>query len=82
MGSCCLTGVICNGLLYIANVGDSRVVLGRSGRGTTKVIAMQLSTEHNASIDAVRKELRSLHPQDPQTVVMKHKVITCDESQD
>ncbi|XWS55753.1 hypothetical protein CRYUN_Cryun09bG0027700 [Craigia yunnanensis] len=73
-GSCCLTGVICNGLLYIANVGDSRVVLGRSERGTKEVIAMQLSTEHNASIDAVREELRSLHPQDPQIVVMKHNV--------
>ncbi|XWS66962.1 hypothetical protein CRYUN_Cryun05aG0245200 [Craigia yunnanensis] len=51
VGSCCLTGVICNGLLYIANVGDSRVVLGRSERGTKEVIAVQLSTEHNASID-------------------------------
>ncbi|XWS59749.1 hypothetical protein CRYUN_Cryun08bG0148100 [Craigia yunnanensis] len=74
VGSCCLTGVICNGLLYIANVGDSRVVLGRSERGTKEVTATQLSTEHNASIDAIREELRSLHPHDPQIVVMKHKV--------
>ncbi|MBA0809621.1 hypothetical protein Gohar_025260 [Gossypium harknessii] len=74
VGSCCLTGVICNGLLYIANAGDSRVVLGRSVRGAKEVIAMQLSTEHNASFDAVRDELRSLHPNDPQIVVMKHKV--------
>ncbi|XP_039047660.1 probable protein phosphatase 2C 38 [Hibiscus syriacus] len=34
VGSCCLTGVICNGLLYIAPAGDSRVVLGRSVSGT------------------------------------------------
>ncbi|KAL4284877.1 hypothetical protein GQ457_16G023120 [Hibiscus cannabinus] len=74
VGSCCLTGVICNGLLYIANAGDSRVVLGRSGRGTKGVKALQLSVEHNASIDAVREELRSLHPNDPQIIVMKHKV--------
>ncbi|XVE61786.1 hypothetical protein DITRI_Ditri06bG0067100 [Diplodiscus trichospermus] len=74
VGSCCLTGVICNGVLYLANVGDSRVVLGRSERGTKDLMAMQLSTEHNASIDAVREELRSLHPHDPQIVVMKHKV--------
>ncbi|XP_022742286.1 probable protein phosphatase 2C 38 [Durio zibethinus] len=74
VGSCCLTGVICNGLLFIANVGDSRVVLGRSERGTKELIAMQLSTEHNANIDAAREELRSLHPHDPQIVVMKHKV--------
>ncbi|XVF55380.1 hypothetical protein PTKIN_Ptkin06aG0032400 [Pterospermum kingtungense] len=74
VGSCCLTGVICNGLLYIANAGDSRVVLGRSERGTKEVMALQLSTEHNANIDAVRDELRSLHPHDPQIVVMKHRV--------
>ncbi|KAK8518079.1 hypothetical protein V6N13_027567 [Hibiscus sabdariffa] len=74
VGSCCLTGVICDGLLYIANAGDSRVVLGRSGRGTKGVKALQLSMEHNASIDAVREELRSLHPNDPQIIVMKHKV--------
>ncbi|GMJ03045.1 D-CLADE TYPE 2C PROTEIN PHOSPHATASE 3 [Hibiscus trionum] len=74
VGSCCLTGVICNGLLYIANAGDSRVVLGRSVRGSKEVMAMQLSTEHNASSDAIRDELRSMHPDDPQIVVMKHKV--------
>ncbi|KAL4354193.1 hypothetical protein GQ457_06G008060 [Hibiscus cannabinus] len=74
VGSCCLTGVICNGLLCIANAGDSRVVLGRSVRGTKEVMAMQLSTEHNASSDAIRDELRSLHPDDQQIVVMKHKV--------
>ncbi|KAL0738295.1 hypothetical protein Bca4012_014505 [Brassica carinata] len=30
VGSCCLVGVICGGMLYIANVGDSRAVLGRA----------------------------------------------------
>ncbi|KAE8654297.1 putative protein phosphatase 2C 48 [Hibiscus syriacus] len=73
-GSCCLTGVICNGLLYIANAGDSRVVLGRSGRGTKGVKALQLSMIHNASVDGIREELRSLHPNDPQIIMMKHKV--------
>ncbi|XP_052875453.1 probable protein phosphatase 2C 38 isoform X2 [Gossypium arboreum] len=53
---------------------DSRVVLGRSGRGTKQAKAMQLSVEHNASIETVREELRSLHPNDPHIVVMKHRV--------
>ncbi|CAN1135408.1 Probable protein phosphatase 2C 67 [Linum perenne] len=32
-GSCCLAGVFCNGMLYVANAGDSRAVLGRVERG-------------------------------------------------
>ncbi|KAF5762459.1 putative protein-serine/threonine phosphatase [Helianthus annuus] len=74
VGSCCLVGVICNGMLYIANAGDSRAVLGRAVKATGEVIAIQLSTEHNASIESVRQELHSLHPDDPQIVVLKHNV--------
>ncbi|XVE99419.1 hypothetical protein REPUB_Repub03eG0196600 [Reevesia pubescens] len=74
VGSCCLVGVICSGLLYIANAGDSRVVLGRLEKAFKEVKAVQLSSEHNASFESVREELRSLHPDDPQIVVLKHKV--------
>lgn len=74
VGSCCLVGVICNAKLYIANAGDSRAVLGRAVKATGEIIAIQLSTEHNASIESVRQELHSLHPDDPQIVVLKHNV--------
>ncbi|GLT92451.1 hypothetical protein SLE2022_102880 [Rubroshorea leprosula] len=74
VGSCCLVGVLCNDLLYIANAGDSRVVLGTAERGKTEFAAIQLSAEHNASLESVRKELKELHPDDPQIVVMKHSV--------
>lgn len=74
VGSCCLVGILCNGLLYIANAGDSRVVLGRAERGTREVTAIQLSMEHNANIKSVRDELQSLHPNDSHIVVLKHKV--------
>ncbi|CAB4301034.1 unnamed protein product [Prunus armeniaca] len=74
VGSCCLVGVVCSGLLYIANAGDSRVVLGRLEKTVKQVKAVQLSIEHNASIESVREELRLLHPDDPQIVVLKHKV--------
>ncbi|XP_015899548.2 probable protein phosphatase 2C 38 isoform X1 [Ziziphus jujuba] len=73
-GSCCLVGIICDGLLYIANVGDSRVVLGRTERATHETKAIPLCTEHNASIESVREELQKMHPHDPQIVVLKHKV--------
>ncbi|RWW68549.1 hypothetical protein BHE74_00023932, partial [Ensete ventricosum] len=68
VGSCCLLGVICSGTLYIANLGDSRVVLGRLVKATGEVLAMQLSAEHNAGLESVRQELCSLHPNDPQIV--------------
>lgn len=74
VGSCCLIGIIYSGELYIANAGDSRAVLGRLDETTKEIKAIQLSTEHNASLESVREELRSLHPNDPQIVVMKHKV--------
>ncbi|KAL2468510.1 putative protein phosphatase 2C 64 [Forsythia ovata] len=74
VGSCCLVGVICNGTLYIANLGDSRAVLGRLVKATGEVLSIQLSSEHNASIESVRQELKSLHPDDSQIVVLKHNV--------
>ncbi|CAN1174143.1 Probable protein phosphatase 2C 38 [Linum perenne] len=74
VGACCLVGIICSGLLYIANAGDSRAVLGRMEKTMKEVKAIQLSSEHNASIESVREELHALHPDDPQIVVLKHKV--------
>lgn len=73
-GTCCLVGIVCNGLLYTANVGDSRLVLGKVERATREVIAIQLSSEHNASIESVRQELKNTHPHDPQIVVLRHRV--------
>ncbi|WJX28205.1 [pyruvate dehydrogenase (acetyl-transferring)]-phosphatase [Trifolium repens] len=71
MGSCCLVGVIWKGTLYIANLGDSRAVIGSIGR-SNKIVAKQLTKEHNACKADIRTELRSLHPDDSQIVVMKH----------
>ncbi|XP_044469467.1 probable protein phosphatase 2C 60 [Mangifera indica] len=74
VGSCCLVGVICGGTLYIANLGDSRAVLGRLVRATGEILAVQLSSEHNVGIESVRQEMHSLHPEDSQIVVLKHNV--------
>ncbi|KAG6496786.1 probable protein phosphatase 2C 60 [Zingiber officinale] len=74
VGSCCLVGVICGGTLYIANLGDSRVVLGRGVKATGEVLAVQLSAEHNVAIESVRRELQSMRPDDKHIVVLKHNV--------
>lgn len=74
IGSCCLVGLICQQTLFVASLGDSRVVLGKKVGNTGEVAAIQLSTEHNANVEEIRHELKELHPNDPQIVVLKHGV--------
>lgn len=73
-GSCCLVGIICHQTLYVANLGDSRVVLGKRVGNTGEIAAIQLSTEHNVNVEAARQELKAQHPNDPQIVMLKHGV--------
>ncbi|KAJ8466159.1 hypothetical protein OPV22_028711 [Ensete ventricosum] len=73
-GSCCLVGVVCRQTLYVANLGDSRIILGKKVGSTGEIAAISLSTEHNANMDAVRQELQAQHPNDPQIVILKHGV--------
>lgn len=73
VGSCCLVGVIWRGMLYVANLGDSRAVIGSLGR-SSKIVAEQLTRDHNANMEEVRQELKSLHPDDSHIVVMKRGV--------
>ncbi|XAR52899.1 Phosphoprotein phosphatase [Bertholletia excelsa] len=71
VGSCCLVGAISDGVLYVANLGDSRVVLGRrvSEGQKSKVVAERLSRDHNVASEEVRKEVEALHPDDSAIVV-------------
>lgn len=65
VGSCCLVGAISDNELYVANLGDSRVVLGRrisNGRNES-VVAERLSNDHNVADEEVRKEVEALHPE-------------------
>ncbi|KAJ9177339.1 hypothetical protein P3X46_012570 [Hevea brasiliensis] len=72
VGSCCLVGAISNGILYVANLGDSRAVLGKrvsEGKTSSAVVAERLSTDHNVCVEEVRKEVAALHPDDSHIVV-------------
>ncbi|XP_076956619.1 putative protein phosphatase 2C 42 [Bidens hawaiensis] len=73
-GTCCLVGVIYQQTLFTANLGDSCVVLGKKVNKTGDMVAIQLSSEHNANHEEVRRELKNLHPHDPHIVVLKHGV--------
>ncbi|GJN21873.1 hypothetical protein PR202_gb09394 [Eleusine coracana subsp. coracana] len=74
VGSCCLVGVIWRGTLYVANLGDSRAVVGSLGR-SNKIVAEPLTRDHNACMEEVRQELISRHPDDSEIVVLKHGVL-------
>lgn len=75
VGSCCIIGLISQGRLYVANMGDSRGVIGRlSRRRSNKIVAEQITEDHNACMDEIRQELKSDHPDDPHIVVMKQGV--------
>ncbi|KAH7566667.1 hypothetical protein JRO89_XS08G0213100 [Xanthoceras sorbifolium] len=72
VGSCCLVGAIANDVLYVANLGDSRAVLGRrvsENRKGIQVVAERLSVDHNVGDEEVRKEVEALHPDDSHIVV-------------
>ncbi|KAK9169942.1 hypothetical protein Syun_002082 [Stephania yunnanensis] len=73
VGSCCLVGVLWNGTLHIANLGDSRAVMGVLNR-FRKIVAEPLTSDHNASLEEIRRELRSQHPDDPHILVQKDGV--------
>lgn len=78
VGSCCLVGAIEGGTLYVANLGDSRAVLGRRaaagpGRGR-RVVAERLSRDHNVADEDVRREVAEMHPDDSHIVLNSHGV--------
>ncbi|PKA48517.1 putative protein phosphatase 2C 46 [Apostasia shenzhenica] len=74
VGSCCLAGVIYGGMIHVANLGDSRAILGRFDRDVRAVVPVQLTAEHNACRESIREELRLLHPDDPNIVILKRDV--------
>ncbi|KAM0031841.1 putative PPM-type phosphatase domain-containing protein [Helianthus debilis subsp. tardiflorus] len=52
VGSCCLAGVICNGMLYVPNAGDSRAVLGKLVYKTEKAfMPVRLSQDHKTKVN-------------------------------
>lgn len=76
VGSCCLVGAVDieNGTLYVANLGDSRAVLGRRRGKGRRVVAERLSQDHNVADEGVRREVAEMHPDDSHIVLNSHGV--------
>ncbi|GMP31342.1 hypothetical protein CsSME_00005598 [Camellia sinensis var. sinensis] len=71
VGSCCLVGVISNDILYVANLGDSRAVLGRAvsdgpASKSTNVVAERLSTDHNVGDEEVSRSIGDVYLKKPE----------------
>ena len=73
VGSCCLMGAITEDMIYVANLGDSRAVLGRKGPDG-RAVAERLTSDHNVALEEVRKELADNHPDDSHIVVYNRGV--------
>jgi len=67
VGSCCLAGVIWKRTLHVANLGDSRAVIGTMVNNNIQ--AVQLTTDHNCKDQTIREELQAKHSDDD-TIVM------------
>ncbi|KAJ4772805.1 Protein phosphatase 2C [Rhynchospora pubera] len=65
VGSCCLSGIVHNHVLYVANAGNSRAVIGKWGVGDENAEAVQLSIDYNANDQDRRNELLLEHHDDP-----------------
>ncbi|KAK6923113.1 PPM-type phosphatase-like domain [Dillenia turbinata] len=76
VGSCCLIGAISDDQLYVANLGDSRAVLGQRvvDYPSSTVVAERLSIDHNVCYPEIRKEVEALHPDDAHIVVFTRGV--------
>jgi pyruvate dehydrogenase phosphatase len=71
VGTCALVALIRDGIVYVANVGDSRAVIATRDTVTGKYSATSMSIEHNARDPALQKELSDAHPGEPNIVVQK-----------
>jgi len=73
VGSCCLAGIMWKGTLHVANLGNSRAVIGTMVN--KKIHAEKLTRDHKINDQAIR-ELKSKHPYDP-NIVMDNNGSLC-----
>lgn len=65
-GACAAVALFVNSVLYVANVGDCAVVIGKTHRESGNCIATQLSVEHSCSnADEVRLVLERSRDRNP-----------------
>ncbi|XP_042497558.1 probable protein phosphatase 2C 63 [Macadamia integrifolia] len=76
VSSFCLVGAISGDMLYLANLGDSKAVLGQKASVDRRipVLMERLSTDQYFAVEEVRKEVEALHPNDSHILVYSREV--------
>lgn len=69
VGSCCLVALVSNGTLYVANLGDSRAVIGRLDDVSNRIVAEQLTKDDNLRDQSIREALMREHSEEQDLVV-------------
>ncbi|EXC03927.1 putative protein phosphatase 2C 43 [Morus notabilis] len=69
VGSCCLVALVWNGALYVANLGDSRAVIGRLDDVSNRIVAEQLTKDDNLRDQSIREALMREHSEEQDLVV-------------
>jgi len=73
VGACCLSAVVINNKLYVANLGDCRgILLKNSNSDKDNVLSwIKLNTNQSANSKKVQKMLRDKYPDEKDIVVCK-----------
>eukprot|EP00940_MAST-03C_sp_MAST-3C-sp2_P000598 g598.t1 len=69
VGACLLASALTSTDIVIANAGDARAILALRDPETSKLRALQISSDHNAREKVERSKLMMDHPNDPNVVV-------------
>jgi pyruvate dehydrogenase phosphatase len=70
-GACALTVFLRDGVIWTANAGDCRAVLGSKDEGTGRMQALALSKDHNCKFQDEKDKLMEEHPHEENIVKCK-----------
>ncbi|KAJ8569470.1 hypothetical protein ON010_g5790 [Phytophthora cinnamomi] len=71
-GSCACLAYVHEGTVHVANAGDIRAVLGKSGKDSELIVAEPLSNDQNAMVKFEQEKLIEEHPGEANVFTCRH----------